>query len=190
VIPFETPFGNFLSLVASFALVLVLQGTLGFKLAIRPDSGLLTSALMLGVLIFALLVVLVAAAFTLAAQLLLKARRPTLRLASNGEEPVLTLPEGCAFSAFCTHTWGTGQDQAHALVRQLQLLLPGVQVRSTPTRALFVAPRTILPRRRPQIWLDVDLLDDVGRLEESVGASACVIIFLSRGYFESAATRL
>jgi len=36
-----------------------------------------------------------------------------------------------------------------------------------------------------QIWLDVDNLDDVGRLEESVADAATFIIFLSAGYFES-----
>ena len=48
------------------------------------------------------------------------------------------------------------------IVRQLQLLLPGVR-----------------------IWLDVDCLDDVGMLEESVQRSLTAIIFLSRGYFAS-----
>ena len=47
-------------------------------------------------------------------------------------------------------------------MRQLQLLLPGVK-----------------------IWLDVDCLDDVGKLEESVQESLTAIIFCSRGYFAS-----
>ena len=48
----------------------------------------------------------------------------------------------------------------------VQLLLPGVQ-----------------------IWLDVDCLDDVGKLEESVQRSLTAIIFLSQGYFASAKCR-
>ena len=51
-------------------------------------------------------------------------RLSTLRLAANGEEPVLTLPEGCAFSAFCTHTWGTGQASAVNRTRDLQHCQP------------------------------------------------------------------
>ena len=40
-----------------------------------------------------------------------------------------------------------------------------------------------------RIWLDVDCLDDVGKLEESVEASTCLCIFLSKGYFASANCR-
>ena len=47
-------------------------------------------------------------------------------------------------------------------MRQLQLLLPGIR-----------------------IWLDVVNLQDVTKLEESVGDSAVVVIFLSKGYFAS-----
>ena len=45
---------------------------------------------------------------------------------------------------------------------QLQLLLPGVR-----------------------IWLDVDNLDDVGKLEESVADAVNFLVFLSAGYFKS-----
>jgi hypothetical protein len=37
--------------------------------------------------------------------------------------------------------------------------------------------------------LDVDCLDDLGKLEESVEASVCVGVFLSKGYFASANCR-
>ena len=87
---------------------------------------------------------------------------PTLRLVATGRAPILELPSGCHFHGFISHAWGTGQDQTHTVVRQLQLLMPGVR-----------------------IWLDVDNLDDVGKLEESVADSATFIIFLSAGYFRS-----
>ena len=58
--------------------------------------------------------------------------------------------------------WGTGQDQTHSLARMLKLLMPSIR-----------------------IWLDVDNLDDVGKLEASVNLSAAFIIFLSKGYFKS-----
>ena len=45
---------------------------------------------------------------------------------------------------------------------QLQLLLPGVR-----------------------IWLDVDCLSDLGRLEESVADAMAFLVFLSVGYFKS-----
>lgn len=56
--------------------------------------------------------------------------------------------------------------QTHTIVRQLQLLLPGIR-----------------------IWLDVDNLDDVGKLEEAVQESVVFIVFLSKGYFRSANCR-
>ena len=89
-------------------------------------------------------------------------RAPTIRLSSSGRPPVLELSPECHFHGFISHCWGTGQDQTHTVVRRLQLLLPGVR-----------------------IWLDVDNLDDVGRLEESVADAMTFLVFLSCGYFES-----
>merc|ERR1719197_1738328 len=89
-------------------------------------------------------------------------RMPTIRLASSGRPPVLELPPECHFHGFISHSWGTGQDQTHTVVRRLQLLLPGVR-----------------------IWLDVDNLEDVGRLEESVRDATTFLVFLSAGYFKS-----
>jgi hypothetical protein len=57
----------------------------------------------------------------------------------------------------------TGQDQAHTICRQLQLLLPAAHC-----------------------WLDVDHLDDIGALEENVMQALTILVFLSRGYFKSA----
>ena len=48
---------------------------------------------------------------------------PTLRLAATGRAPILELPSGCHFHGFISHAWGTGQDQTHTVVRQLQLLM-------------------------------------------------------------------
>ncbi|EOD07315.1 hypothetical protein EMIHUDRAFT_198748 [Emiliania huxleyi CCMP1516] len=89
-------------------------------------------------------------------------RMPTIRLASTGRPPALELCPECHFHGFISHAWGTGQDQTHTVVRQLQLLLPGVR-----------------------IWLDVDNLEDVGRLEESVADAMTFLVFLSAGYFKS-----
>ena len=89
-------------------------------------------------------------------------RMPTIRLASSGRPPVLELPPECHFHGFISHSWGTGQDQTHTVVRRLQLLIPGVR-----------------------IWLDVDNLEDVSRLEESVADAMSFLVFLSAGYFRS-----
>ena len=116
----------------------------------------------------ALLVVLVSILMLVAALVLIGWQaasvltQPTIRLRSNGEEPRLKLPRGCRFHAFVSHAWGTGQDQTHALVRQLQLLVPTMQ-----------------------LWLDVEQLQDMGNLEGSVRESATFVVFLSKGFFSS-----
>eukprot|EP00961_Rhodomonas_salina_P298898 3938473-Rhodomonas_salina.1 len=91
---------------------------------------------------------------------------PVIRVVSSGRTPILELPASCSFHGFASHAWGTGQDQTHTMVRKLQLLVPNMKV-----------------------WLDVDNLEDVGKLEAAVGDSAVFVIFLSAGYFRSANCR-
>ena len=63
---------------------------------------------------------------------------------------------------FISHVWSTGQDQARSIKELLKESLPGVRV-----------------------FLDVDDLEDVSKLEEEVEASAIIIVFLSASYFAS-----
>ena len=58
--------------------------------------------------------------------------------------------------------WGTGQDQAAIIKRQMQLLLPTIST-----------------------FLDVDDLADIGELETYVDQTAVMLLFLSRGYLLS-----
>ena len=67
-----------------------------------------------------------------------------------------------AWHLFVSHVWRTGQDQARVIKERLKQLVPGISV-----------------------FLDVDDLDDVSMLEEYVGASHLVLIFVSAGYLES-----
>ena len=122
------------------------------------DASVLTVILSLTMVIFALIVVVFALANA--------AKARTIRLAATGRQLVLDLPRSSQFHLMVSHTWSTGQDAAHTLVRQLQLLLPGVL-----------------------IWLDVDNLENVGRLEDSIASAAVVVTFLSAGYFKSANCR-
>jgi len=89
---------------------------------------------------------------------------PLLRLISSNQVPELSLDKYCHYVShvFLSHTWSTGQDQVATIKRTLQLLLPGVQV-----------------------FLDVDNLDDMEKLEDYVQQSQCLLMFLSKGYFES-----
>ena len=59
-----------------------------------------------------------------------------------------------------------GPDANRRCRSQLQLLQPGVR-----------------------IWLDVDNLEDMGRLEESVADATTFLVFLSAGYFRSCPCR-
>ena len=91
---------------------------------------------------------------------LLRGSLVTVRLVATDQPP--ELPRTSGWHVFVSHCWATGQDAAHTIVRQLQLLLPSIKV-----------------------WLDVDCLDDVGKLESSVRESATFLVYLSRGYFGS-----
>ena len=63
--------------------------------------------------------------------------------------------------------WSTGQDVAATIKRQLQRLFPVVK-----------------------IFLDVDDLEDLSKLEQYVGESAVVLLLLSKGYFLSISPNL
>ena len=65
-----------------------------------------------------------------------------LYVRGNGQLPELPLAAGRKFHLFLSHVWGSGQDQAAVIKRQLQLCLPGVSV-----------------------FLDVDDLNDISALE-------------------------
>ena len=87
---------------------------------------------------------------------------PTIRLVTSGYEPNLEMLRHTNYHAFFSHVWRSGQGKTHAIVRMLQLHIPGIKV-----------------------WLDVDDLENIDMLEKSVANCAVVIIFYSEGYFES-----
>ena len=95
-------------------------------------------------------------------QLVAAAREPIVKLVATKAAPELSLAKGSIWHMFLSHIWGTGQDQCATIKRQLCLLLPDVR-----------------------IFLDVDDLDDIGALEEYIGASQVIMIFVSKGYFKS-----
>ena len=80
---------------------------------------------------------------------------PTIAL-SSGQAPVLEMPMNRSHRAFVSHYWESGQaqTQTHAIVRKLQLLLPGIK-----------------------LWLDVDIVDNIRKLEDHVGDSNVFIMY-------------
>ena len=85
-----------------------------------------------------------------------------VQLRNTGYPPNLEMPPTCRNHLFVSHVWSSGQDKAHAITRNLQLYLPGLK-----------------------IWIDVDSLEDIDRLEEYIAESAVVLIFYTKGYFQS-----
>jgi len=86
---------------------------------------------------------------------------PIVRLKSTKNLPNLELLPSHKYHVFMSHFWDTGQDKTHTIARSLELHLPKLKV-----------------------WLDVDSLDDVDRLEEYIAQSAVFVIFYSKGYFQ------
>ena len=94
--------------------------------------------------------------------ILTSSQMTVVRIEQTGEVPALTLTKAHMYHIFLSHTWLTGQDQVAVIKRQLQLLMPGILV-----------------------FLDVDDLEGIDKLEEYIGASALIMFFLSRNYFNS-----
>lgn len=87
---------------------------------------------------------------------------PTIRLVSTKTAPRLSMPKDCTHHLFLSHVWDTGQDKAHKIARMIQLYLPGIK-----------------------IWLDVDSLENIAMLENSVSEAVHFVLFYSKGYFKS-----
>ena len=85
-----------------------------------------------------------------------------LRLRSSGRPPALQLGPNERWHLFLSHTWGSGQDQAHALKEQTLRMLPSCKV-----------------------FLDVHDLDDIDKLEQYIAATAVILLFISKDYFKS-----
>ena len=105
---------------------------------------------------------LVILACTLFVLLRREAREGTVRLASTRKPPDLTLAKGMRYHLFLSHVWSTGQDAAATIKRQLQRLV-----------------------HESRVFLDVDDLQDIGKLEKYIDQSAVVLMFLSIGYLSS-----
>lgn len=116
-----------------------------------------------GSLLFALLIVGAVVAFLYYSSFnqWLRLREP-LRLIEDGSVPHPPLAPGKRYHLFLSHCWFSGQDQCGVIKRRLRLLLPDCVT-----------------------FLDVDDLESTSHLESHVRASASVLIFLSRCYFES-----
>ena len=108
------------------------------------------------------LLVLAAFLFMLLYQMFSQQSVGIFRLVHTNEPPDLVLSGKMRYHLFLSHIWSTGQDQCAVIKRQLNLLLPGINV-----------------------FLDVDDLEDIGALETYVEQTQCMLLFQSRGYYLS-----
>jgi hypothetical protein len=91
---------------------------------------------------------------------LAKAHQQLVIVSESGSavKPILSLAPEYKFHIFLSHVWATGQDQIANLQRQILDLLPGARV-----------------------FRDLDDLEDTSKLEEHIGDSQLVLLFLSKG---------
>ena len=111
---------------------------------------------------------------------------PTLRLSRTGQRPELSLHRGVLWHLFNSHIWSTGQDAAAAIKKELQLLLPGINVFLDARAHRITAPLIARSRPRRTACAQVDDLEDIGALETYIRQSQLILCFLSRGYLRSA----
>ena len=107
-----------------------------------------------------LLVVFAASAFALHKSQQKRRVASLLRLRATGQVPDLPFGKEHRWHCFLSHKWPTGQEPCASIRRQLLEKFKGIRV-----------------------FLDVFDLVDASQLEEYVGSSSTVLIFLSRGYF-------
>ena len=148
-----------LAVILTLTLTVILATTLTLTRCAEMGVGsAFTISMIMAVWNLVLVVVILA---LIAHRALQQSNAPTLRCA-GGKEPKLTLDAGKQYHTFLSHVWSTGQDQCAVIKRSIQHLLPTVSV-----------------------FLDVDDLEEIGKLESYIDASASVLIFLSKGYFAS-----
>ena len=165
--PYRSVGDNFLSAVSASALVLTLLASLGIQLTELKSEltqlgqqltglGLDDLSIIVVVNIAAALLVLLLGLGMFAEGVRNARRLPIARWASDGTVAMpRTLPAG-RFHAFISHQWATGQDQARAIKAQLTAMLPGLRV-----------------------FLDVDNLDSISKLEDYIDSTDAVIVFLA-----------
>ena len=140
-----------------FTEVAKVDSPLAHRLTGITDANVLVDVLLVATAVM-LLAVAVIAVVAVRAELKLR----IIRVKKTGTPPRLTLAPGHVFHIFLSHVWGTGQTTVANIKQSLQLLLPGVRA-----------------------FRDLDDLKDIGQLEEYVEQSACILVFLSRGYLLS-----
>lgn len=125
----------------------------------EPDTALYDAVLIAGVCLFVFFVVMSTLAYV---RIKKQRNKEQLRLSSTGRPPELVLGAGEKWHLFLSHSWASGQDQVHTIRASLRRMLP-----------------------QAEVFLDIESLEDIGKIEEYVEQSSVILMFLSRGYFKS-----
>jgi hypothetical protein len=168
-VPYRSPSDNFFAVASATALTFVLLAELGLHaeaLAGAPPGQALFLA---GALCVASCFVFFVAVCSLCYGLATSGAVGVLRWTSDGTvvEPLSLGPHESHF--FLSHQWAHGQDQARSIKELLRGVVPGLRV-----------------------WLDVDDLTELSKLEEAVDSARIILVFLSGSdgkrsdYFQSA----
>ena len=171
--PFFRLLHDYLALIANFTLVCIFLGATSVNLyedmakylpteTVGQILGLDSPDVYLTCMLVFTLAVISIAVFALLQQLATQRSQAVLVSERTGLRPTLLLREGEFYHMFLSHIWSSGQDQVALIKKLMQQLVPGVRV-----------------------FLDVDDLEDIGKLEEYIEESSSVLIFLSQGYFSS-----
>ena len=168
--PYARPTDNTLSVLSGVAYCFLLLGALTLKLSsIAEELGDQLSDQLQGifsvstgpVLLVLFCSILISTVFSIAVTLreaVIDLRQPKLRFTASNGLVHLPLQPGKTHHLFVSHVWGSAQDQARVLRGRLQAIVPGLQV-----------------------WLDVEDLVDISKLEEAVDAMQTVLVIVSSG---------
>jgi len=90
---------------------------------------------------------------TLVALVSAEASMPLMRVKGTGKRPVLTLRTRQKWHLFNSHNWNSAQDAAATIKRQLQRLMPGVQVFLVIGRKARTSTSALAPILKPRACL-------------------------------------
>ena len=168
--PYLRPTDNLLSVLSGVAYCILLLGALTLNLSSIAEAlgDQLSSQLqgkisvsagpMLIVLLCSTLVSLLFSFAVCLREALFDLRQPKLRFTATSGLVHLPLQPGKTHHIFISHAWGSAQDQARVLRARLRAIAPGLQV-----------------------WLDVEDLVDISKLEEAVDVMQAVLVIVSSG---------
>ena len=199
--PFKNEGDDYFAQACSFALTAVFFFLLVLKVDVltnemdpllseqQRDKYHFNIYLVTGGMIGSILLALLLAAAMAAQQIVQAARVPTIRLQRTGAPPDLLLSEGDRFHMFLSHIWGTGQVPLVWSKGQLSYLLTHLRARCRGARSqdqcATIKRQLIIMLLGVSVFLDVDDLRSIDALEEHIGESAVIMLFVSKGYFLS-----